>query len=106
MAEAAGLFIFVVLAVAVGSAIAPHIIPALGALLSVGLALTMAAGVLYVGGVVLQLPMGPLSRTRLGRALSSSQAGDRRRAIALAYWGVLLVLATGLLALGHFARHQ
>ena len=55
MAEAAGLLVFVVLAVAVGSAIAPYIMPALGALLAVGLGLAMAAGVLYVG-VVLQLP--------------------------------------------------
>ena len=105
MAEAAGLLVFVVLAVAVGSAIAPYIMPALGALLAVGLGLAMAAGVLYVG-VVLQLPIGPLSRTRLGRALSSSEGGNTRRGITVAYWGVLLVLATGLLALGHFAGRQ
>ena len=105
MAEAAGLLVFVVLAVAVGSAIAPYIMPALGALLAVGLGLAMAAGVLYVG-VVLQLPIGPLSRTRLGRALSASEGGDTRRGITVAYWGVLLVLATGQLALGHFAGRQ
>jgi hypothetical protein len=103
MAEAAGLFIFVVLAVTVGSAIVSHIVPALGALLAVGLALAMVAGVLYVGGVVLQLPMGPLSHTRLGRALSSSQARENRTLVTLAYWGVLVALVIGLLALGHFA---
>ena len=106
MAEAAGLFIFFALAVVVGPAIASSITPAFGALLAVVLTLTMVAGVLYVGGVVLGLPVGPLERTRVGRLVSSGRAKTVRRIIALAYWGALIIMAAGLLALGRIAgRH-
>jgi len=101
MAEFTGLLLFVALAVAVGTAIGPYIVPALGWLLAAGLTLTIAAGLLYVG-IVLQLPMTWLDQTRLGRALASNQARDIRRTYALVYWGVLIVMAAGMLALGHF----
>ena len=102
MAEFTGLLVFVGLAVAVGTAIGPYILPALGWLLVAALTLTTAARLLYVGGVVLQLPMTWLGRTRLGKALASDQGRDTRRAYALVYWGVLSVMAAGMLALGHF----
>ena len=101
MAEFTGLLLFVALAVAVGTAIGPYIVPALGWLLVAGLTLTMAAGLLYVG-IVLQFPMPWLDQTRLGRALASDQARDIRRSYAPVYWGVLIVMAAGMLALGHF----
>jgi len=101
MAEFTGLLLFVALAVAVGTAIGPYIVPALGWVLAAGLTLTIAAGLLYVG-IVLQLPMTWLDQTRLGRALASNQARDIRRTYALVYWGVLIVMAAGMLALGHF----
>jgi hypothetical protein len=106
MAEFAGLLVFVALAVAVGTAIAPHIVPALVWLLVAGLTLTMAAGLLYVGGIVLQLPMTWLGQTRLGKALASEQARDIRRSLSLVYWGVLIVMAAGILAVGHFVGRQ
>ena len=102
MAEFIGLLVFVALAIAVGTAIAPYILPALGWLLVAALTLTTAAGLLYVGGIVLQLPMTWLGRTGLGRALASDQARDIRRSYSVVYWGVLIVLAAGMLAVGHF----
>ncbi|HET9726933.1 MAG TPA: hypothetical protein VFP28_08475, partial [Gemmatimonadales bacterium] len=63
MAEFVGLLVLVALAVAVGTAIGPNILPALGWLLAAGLALTMAAGLVYVG-IVLKLPMTWLEQTR------------------------------------------
>jgi hypothetical protein len=101
MAEFVGLLVLVALAVAVGTAIGPNILPALGWLLAAGLALTMAAGLVYVG-IVLKLPMTWLEQTRLGRALASDQARDIRRSLALVYWGVLVVMAGGIVAVGHF----
>jgi hypothetical protein len=106
MAELVGLLVFVALAIAGGMAIAPYTPPALGWLFGAVLTLTMAAGLLYVGGIVFQLPMSWLGRTRLGRALASDQAKDIRRTIAVGYWGVLIVMAAGMLALEHFLGRQ
>ena len=106
MAELVGLLVFVALAVATGTAISPNMQPALGWLLAAGVTLAMVAGLLYVGGIVFQLPMTWLDRTRLGRALASDQAKDIRRTFALAYWGILIVMAAGIVALGHFVGRQ
>jgi len=106
MAELVGLLVFVALAVAIGIAISPYMLPALGWLFAAGVTLAMVAGLLYVGGIVLQLPMTWLDRTRLGRALASDQARDIRRTFAFAYWGGLAVMAAGMIALGHFVGRQ
>ena len=106
MAEFVGLLVFFALAVATGTAIAPHVLPPIGWLLAAAITVAMVAGLLYVGGIVLQFPMKWLDRTRLGRALASDQARDVRRAVALAYWGILIAMAAGMVALGHFVGHQ
>ena len=97
-----GLLAFLALAVAIGTATAPYMLPAFGWLLGAGIIVVMVAGLLYVGGIALQLPMTWLDRTRLGRALASDQARDIRRTFALAYWGILLVMTAAMIALGHF----
>jgi hypothetical protein len=101
-----GLLAFLALAVAIGTATAPHMLPAFGWLLGAGILFVMVAGLLYVGGIALQLPMTWLDRTRLGRALASDQAKDIRRTFALAYWGILLVMTAAMVALGHFVGPQ
>lgn len=106
MAEFFGLLVFLMLAVAIGPAIAPHMLPAFGWLLAAGVIVVMGAGLLYVGRVALELPMTWLDRTSLGRALASDQARDVRRTFAPAYWGVLLVMSALMVALGHFVGPQ
>jgi hypothetical protein len=66
----------------------------------------MVAGLLYVGGIALELPMAWLDRTRLGRALASDQAREIRRTLAPAYWGILILMTALMLALGHFVGPQ
>ena len=102
MAAFFGLLVFLALAVAVATAIAPHMLPAFSWLLGAGITLVMVAGLLYVGGIALELPMTWLDRTRLGRALASDQARDVRRTFAWAYWGILIAMTAVMLALGHF----
>jgi hypothetical protein len=106
MPEFVGLLVFFVLAVAIGTAIAPHMLPAFAWLLAAGITFAMVAGLLYVGGVVLELPLIWLDRTRLGRALASDQAKDIRRTLAPAYWGILIVMTAVMVALGHLVGPQ
>ena len=106
MVELVGLLVFVALAIAAGMAVVPFVLPALGWLLVTVLTLTIAAGLLYVGGIALQLPMEWLGRTRVGRALASEQVRDTRRSLALVYWGILIFMAAGMLALEHFLGRQ
>ena len=101
-----GLLGFLALAVAIGTAIAPYMLPLFGWLLAAAITFVTVVGMLYVGGIALELPMAWLDRTRLGRALASDQARDIRRAFALAYWGILIVLTAVMVALGHLLRHQ
>ena len=102
MAEFFGLLSFLALAIVMGMAIVPHMLPAFGWLLGAGIVCVMVAGLLYVGGVALELPMTWLDRTRLGKALASDRARDIRRSLALAYWGILIALTFVMVALGHF----
>lgn len=106
MAEFFGLLGFLALAVAIGTAIAPYMLPLFGWLLAAAISIVMVAGMLYVGGIALELPMAWLDRTRLGRALASDQARDIRRTLALAYWGILIVMTAVMVALRHFVRPQ
>jgi hypothetical protein len=106
MAEFFGLLSFLALAVAIATAIVPHMLPAFGWLLGAAIVFVMVAGLLYVGGIALEFPMTWLDRTRLGRALASDQARDIRRTLALAYWGILMVMTAVLVALGHFVGPQ
>ena len=106
MVEFFGLLVFLALAVAIGTTITPHMLPAFGWLFAGGIAFVIVAGLLYVGGIALELPMTWLDRTRLGRALASDQARDIRRTFTLAYWGVLIVMTAVMVALGHFVGPQ
>jgi hypothetical protein len=106
MAEFFGLLGFLALAVAIGTAVAPHMLPAFGWLLAAGITLVMVAGLLYVGGIALELPMAWLDRTRLRRALASDQAREIRRTLAPAYWGILILMTALMVALGHFVGPQ
>jgi hypothetical protein len=101
-----GLLGFLALAVGTATATAPHMLPAFSWLLVAGISVVMVAGLLYVGGIALQLPMTWLDRTRLGRALASDQARGIRRTFALAYWGILIVMTAAMVALGHFVGPQ
>ena len=104
MAAFFGLLSFLALAVAIGTAILPHMLPAFGWLLGATIVFVVVAGLLYVGGIALELPMTWLDRTRLGKALASDHAGEIRRTFAFAYWGILILMSVVMVALGHFVE--